>query len=175
VGIELDIRYGLGFQDPLPLIYEGSEEIKTLRQQGEESELLVVVGESFDNAPDVLGFSGNVPGSTLPGPRSAIVISWLNNAGVDGEFDDEEIRLFSETLAHEAGHYLGLYHPVELEFSHWDALNDTEECNSMLLCQQNLKDNLMFPYPVCMGTSCIIQDQLSIQQSAVLHRNVGLR
>ena len=175
VGLELTVRYGTGASEPLPLVYEGTSEIEELRSQGFDNELLVIVGESFEDAPDILGFSGNVPGALIASPRSAIAVSWLANAGTDGVFDEQEIQLFSETLAHEAGHYLGLYHPVEIEFAQWDALSDTEECNSQLTCQQALKNNLMFPYPICMGSTCVEQYILTEQQKAVLHQNTGVQ
>ena len=173
-GIQLTVRYGSGASEPLPLVYEGTTEIEEIRSQGFDNELLVIVGESFEDAPDILGFSGNVPGSLLAGPRSAIAISWLANAGTDGVFDEQEIQLLSETLAHEAGHYLGLYHPVEIDFTQWDALSDTEECSSQLSCQQALKNNLMFPYPICMGSTCVEQYLLTEQQKTILHQNAGV-
>ncbi len=173
-GLAIEIRYGTGFSDPLPLIFEGAKEIEELRENGEEKELLVVIGESFTDMPEVLGFSGNVPGSTLPSPRSAVVISWLANAGTDGEFDTDEIRLFSETIAHEAGHYLGLYHPVEIDYSKWDALQDTAECTNENDCHQELKNNVMFPYPVCSVTSCSEQNLLTNAQQSVLHHNTAV-
>ena len=175
VGLELTVRYGTGASEPLPLVYEGTAEIKDLRNQGFDNELMVIVGESFEDAPEILGFAGNVPGSLQEGKRSAIAISWLANAGTDGVFDEQEIQLFSETLAHEAGHYLGLYHPVEIEFSQWDALSDTEECTSRLSCQQALKNNLMYPYPICMGSTCVEQYILTEQQQAILHQNTGVQ
>lgn len=175
VGLELTVRYGTGASEPLPLVYEGTSEIKHLRGQGTDNELMVLVGESFDDASDILGFSGNVPGSLLAGQRSAIAISWLANAGTDGVFDEQDIQLFSETLAHEAGHYLGLYHPVEIEFAQWDALSDTEECTSRLSCQQALKNNLMYPYPICTGSTCVEQYILTDQQQAVMHQNAGVQ
>ena len=136
---------------------------------------MVIVGESFPDSPDILGFAGNVPGSVRSGGRSAIAVSWLANAGTDGVFNEEEIRLFSETLAHEAGHYLGLYHPVEIDFSQWDALSDTEECSSQSSCQQALKNNLMFPYPICVGNGCVAQFELTEHQQIVLHNNTAVR
>ena len=174
-GISLEVRFESQDLPSLPLIYLGSSEVEALHTESNEDELLVIIGEQFEDAPDVLGFAGSVPGSILPSPRSAVVISWLNNAGADGVFSEGEIQLFSETLAHEAGHYLGLYHPVEMEYNRWDALEDTEECSAQLPCHAVLKDNLMFPYPICSENSCVQQNLLTSDQQAVLHRYTGLQ
>ena len=78
-----------------------------------------------------------------------------------------------ETMAHEVGHYTGLYHPVESNYRAWDALDDTPECTRRRDCEDALGDNLMFPYSICDATSCLVTDQLSADQEGVLQRYVA--
>ena len=92
-----------------------------------------------------------------------------------GRFDDDEVVLLGDTLAHEAGHYLGLTHPVEDGFAQWDALADTEECSDQFECEDALADNNMYPYPICSRSACAPQDVLTDDQAAVLSRYTGVR
>jgi len=80
-----------------------------------------------------------------------------------------------ETMAHEGGHYLGLFHPVEFSYDDWDAISDTPECASETDCDETLGTNLMYPYPVCdyYYTSCVKQDQLTDGQTGVWQRYIG--
>ena len=174
-GITLSIRYDVGFSEPLPPVYLGDDRIESVHAESEEGELLIIVGETIQDAEGVLGFAGSVPGSYFPSPRSAVVISWLTNAGSDGIFSQAELQLFSETLAHEAGHYLGLFHPVEIDYDRWDALADTEDCIDQSSCHATLQNNLMFPYPVCSSSGCVQQNELSADQISVLHRYIGVQ
>ena len=96
-----------------------------------------------------------LPGTLLPGPRSVTLVGWLNHAGVDGVLDADEEQILAETIAHEVGHYVGLFHPVESDYDSWDAIPDTVECKEFYTCEQQLGKILMYPYPVCFfdGTS----------------------
>jgi hypothetical protein len=80
----------------------------------------------------------------------------------------------SETMGHEVGHYLGLYHPVEDGWRYWDALDDTLECGSTAECESALKDNLLFPYPVCTRDACEPQVNLTEAQRVVIGNYVLL-
>ncbi len=137
------------------------------------SEITILVGDTIDGSTDYLGVAGGIPGTLTETPRALVVASWLANAGPDGSFNAADIDLFGETLAHEVGHYMGLFHPVEIDYGYWDALSDTPSCDDQSSCESALGDNLMFPYPVCNGASCISQDQLSGDQQGVKHRYTG--
>ena len=50
--------------------------------------------------------------------------------------------MFGETMAHEIGHYMGLYHPVEASYNYWDALEDTVECGTWNACETQLGQQL---------------------------------
>ena len=128
----------------------------------------------------IAGLSGGIPGALVPTPHSAVQVSLLAAMGPDGRFDDEEIRLFAETMAHETGHFLGLFHPVEAltadePWVTFDAIDDTPRCPTQSSCLRDLSENLMFPFPVCEpGGNCLRQDQLSAGQVAVMQRNVAV-
>lgn len=148
----------------------------------------LVVVESLQNSPLVLGVAGGIPGPLTPARNAAVTVSALEAAGRDQRFSEAEIDLFAETMAHEVGHYLGLFHPVELPVigddnaATWDALADTPECEDFSNeCIELLGANLMFPSPVCDvggATSCdtfVHQTELSALQVAVAQRYTGVR
>jgi hypothetical protein len=173
-GLELQVDYASGSIDPdLPWPDGLSDDIADESAEFWDSDVTVLIGEELDGSQDYYGVSGGIPGTLIAGPRSAVLLSWLANAGGDGEFSDEDIRLYGETLAHEVGHYMGLYHPVEDGWEYWDALSDTVECDNTQDCEGQLGDNLMFPYPVCTINECVAADQISVDQAGASHRYTG--
>jgi hypothetical protein len=107
-----------------------------------------------------------------------VAVSAVALAGRDRAFDSEERRLLAETMAHEVGHYLGLFHPIELPdrgetISFWDHLPDTSDCATLARCEAELSGNLMYPTPVCAtweGSSCVA----FVPQGALTGDQVGL-
>ena len=176
VGLTLELTYRTadGLDSQLTdLSSGGSQTIYSQSSKGTNADVMVLVGEKIGNLSDVYGIAGGIPGTPVASTRSAVVISWIANAGGDGRFSDDDIRLYGETLAHEVGHYTGLFHPVEDGWRYYDALSDTDDCTSTSSCESALGDNLMFPYPVCSWTDCTPQDQLSEKQQGVMHRYIG--
>ena len=137
------------------------------------SDVTVVIGETIDGSVEYYGVAGSVPGALVESARAGVVVSWLANAGGDGHFSDDDIQLYGETLAHEVGHFVGLFHPVESSFDMWDALDDTDACTSQSSCEGVLGDNNLFPYPMCSWTSCEPQDVLSDEQIDVAQGYTG--
>jgi hypothetical protein len=149
-------------------------------------EITVVVSTAVEGLSGLLGVSGGIPGALVAAPRSVVVVSAAEAAGRDGVFSPEEVAIFSETLAHEVGHYLGLFHPVELPRDGSDTvpsednLDDTPSCGQLTACVSDLANNLMFPTPLCAeatpeGDACVRfvrQDELSPSQLGVVHRHV---
>lgn len=136
--------------------------------------MLVIFGSWIDSDPVRLGYSGSIPGPIASHPRAYIGVSWMAHAGTDGEFSEQDIRIMSETIAHETGHYLGLFHPVELDFSAFDSLDDTPECDSLNECSTLFKNHLMFAAPVCTFAICAPQFEVSSDQFDVLHRHTAV-
>lgn len=137
------------------------------------SQITILIGETIDGSVEYYGVAGSIPGTLDETDRALVVVSWLANAGGDGAFSADDERLFGETLAHEVGHYMGLFHPVETTLDYWDALDDTDECTTAGGCENKLGDNLMFPYPVCDWDACVPQDVLTGGQQGVSHRYTG--
>ncbi|MEQ1504678.1 MAG: hypothetical protein ABMB14_20730 [Myxococcota bacterium] len=134
----------------------------------------LVISDQIADLPDIFGIAGDIPGPLVPTSRSAVQISALLAAGPDGKFDAEDTRLLAETMAHEVGHYLGLFHPVEATWDAWDVLDDTPECDQDRECVTDLGTNLMFPYPVCGPASCTPQSDTTDEQAAVANRYTGV-
>jgi hypothetical protein len=140
----------------------------------ERGSLLMVIGETVGGAADLYGESGGIPGAFVATDYSAVAISWLVHAGANGKFNSEETRILGETMAHESGHFIGLFHPVEIDWTYFDAMDDTPRCSSQRECESDLGDNLMFPYPVC-GNACDPQEELTDEQSVVMNNYVGVQ
>lgn len=173
-GLSLTVRYATAEIDAdLPYVGDGTEEVAELSAQTDSDEILMIVGETIRSEDLYYGVSGNIPGSLVDTPRSAVAIGWLANTGLDGEFSSDDIRLMGETMAHETSHYMGLFHPVETSFEVWDAVSDTEDCTYQEGCESSLGDNLMYPYPVCSAFSCMPQDALTNIQAGIIHRYTG--
>jgi hypothetical protein len=165
--------------DPdLPEAYTGQDEVQALLAGLDTRSLLLVVGETVGGDDTLYGEAAAIPGPYAPTPITVVEVGWLANAGSNAVFSDDEVLLFGETMAHEAGHFLGLYHPVEDggydAWEWWDALDDTEECVDWRGCESALGDNLMFPYPICYGRTCERQDELTRNQAGVVNHYVGV-
>jgi hypothetical protein len=150
-----------------------NDDLLAVSQGGDGEQLVLLVGESFSDRW-TYGYAGGIPGPLLPSGRGGVEIAWLAHAGQDALFDEDETRLMGETMAHEIGHYLGLYHPVEDGFYWWDSLDDTVECTSWQTCEAQLGENLMYPYSICDASGCLDTYLLTPGQVGVAHRFVGV-
>lgn len=161
--------------DPdMPDTYKGQDEYQTFLEENGGRAVLMVVGDTIANDAYIYGEAGGIPGAYVPTPAAAVEVSWLAHVGGNGKLSDNEILLMGETMAHEVGHYLGLFHPVEMGWDWFDAIGDTPRCDSMNECEGDLADNLMFPYPVCSDGECVRQTLLSGGQQGVANRYVGV-
>lgn len=78
-----------------------------------------------DTDKDLLGFNGfvsGVPETTLPFTFIAI------NSKVFGNNKNFTYEEMGEVIAHEVGHYLGLYHSTQFDGLYFDILEDTPQC-----------------------------------------------
>jgi hypothetical protein len=175
VGIKLDYDFAeTDMKASLPEPAVGAAAYTELYDALGGEGLVLVVGDDVDGMADLYGEAGGIPGPMVATPHSVVAVGWLVHAGANATFNDDEIEILAETMAHESGHFLGLFHPVEIGWNYWDALDDTEKCQSGKSCENDLADNLMFPYPVCSGASCTVQDVITNEQSGVVRNNAGV-
>jgi len=179
-GLGLTVTYATAtdVSAALPSMTDGGPEIEAISTAGTDADFTVVIGESVGGTFDIYGEAGGIPGTLVANDHSAVAISWITNAGGDGVFSDDDVQVYGETLAHEIGHYMGLFHPVDYDQRYnpyaWDALNDTNKCGDLDSCDTLLGDNNMYPFPVCPSfDSCTTQQALSTDQTGVLHRHTG--
>ncbi|MCC7541768.1 MAG: hypothetical protein IT379_36450 [Deltaproteobacteria bacterium] len=174
-GMEIEVRYLETTLDttlpyPSPMSGDLLLEASSLTEPGE---VPVIIGDSIDGSTSQYGVAGRIPGPMVASTISAIVVGWLANAGGDGEFSDADITLYGEVLAHEVGHYIGLFHPFEQTYDSWDALDDTPECTTRRMCIDMLSTNLMFPFSICEGGTCVSTTELTSDQRGVMQRYTG--
>ena len=173
ITLEVDILAS-SMSGDIPSPFQGSLDYYSLNAQGDNSDILIVIGENIDGVSDQFGISGSIPGTTSRHKIGAVALSWLYAAGPDGTFDSVDIRLLGETLAHEVGHYLGLPHPVEQSWAQYDAIGDTSACTDSSSCESIFQTNIMFPYPICDSETCVEQQDMTLGQQGVIHRYVGV-
>ncbi len=173
-GLNLTVRFDTNAStEPVGAPGESSGELfELLSSESDVGEVTVVIAERIADNPGIQGFAGGVPGPILPSDRSVMVLSAIDNGGGDLLFSEQEIVLLAETMAHEVGHFIGLFHPVELTFDTWDALDDTPECDTQASCEAAYSRNLMYPVPVCSRTACTPQTEMTPAQRGVMHRSV---
>lgn len=175
VGLELEVSeftWPEGELQP-PILGTGAE-WQGIGEQGGVRSVNVVLVPSIVGLEDVFGVAGDIPGPLVATPASGVLVSLGLAAGVNGKFETLEIRILGETMAHEVGHYLGLFHPVEVDWEDWDALEDTVQCGGETPCTNKLGDHMMFPFPVCGIATCQPQTVISEDQGSVLQSAVGV-
>lgn len=122
----------------------------------------------------ILGIAGGIPGPpAIHGtPHSGVALTLM-------DFRDSP-RVLGQTMAHEGGHYLGLFHTTESGGTSHDPLPDTAQCKagdddnfdgylSTEECAGKGSDNFMFWLA---GPSA---SQVSAEQGRVLRRNPASR
>lgn len=179
-GITLQETYATSTLDPLlGFANKGSDDLVGPASAKPAEALMMVIGDEIQGEPFTFGIAGGIPGPVAPTRMTYVVVSWLAHAGTNGKLSEDEASLMGETMAHEAGHFTGLFHPAELSyynyyvFEAWDALDDTEDCVDSAACDVTLGNNNMYPYPLCDyygDGGCEPQDQYTPDQGAVMNR-----
>ena len=177
-GISLNVRV-IDISGPalLPTPFGGSTFYGSAAASAPFPSVNIFVGTDIGgSASGALGVSSGIPGPPTPSLRSAVVVSLSAGSGPDGNFSSVETRLLGETFAHEAGHFMGLFHPVEIAngpTTDFDPISDTPTCATFGDCLANisLTSNLMFPTPVENEQGALIpQNNLSGGQAGVMNR-----
>lgn len=181
-GVSLDIsEFDIDGPVVLPLPVLGDDFYRSASGRGPNPAVNIFIGGDVDAggiSGEVLGVAGGIPAPPNPSERSGLAVSIFAAAGPDGIFSAEDVRLLGETMAHETGHYAGLFHPVDFAGSsvtNTDPLDDTDSCGFLTECIANgsLAANLMFASPVADGNgSFIAQNQLSQDQRSVINRYI---
>jgi hypothetical protein len=105
---------------------------------------------AFANGQGTLGVSMGLPGpAALHGSRTSGVVftaEYLGRNLRDGAGNEVDGNIYTgNVLAHEVGHYLGLFHTSEVGGRGFDPLSDTPECRNNFPEGCPDLENLMFP------------------------------
>lgn len=138
---------------------------------------LYFIEDFTGDAAGTLGVSAGIPGSMGIAGKYNGVLNSIEAHKTDGTVQSV---LLGETLAHEMGHWLGLYHPSESDGITFDPLSSTPECPisqdstenggdgngkvSPSECADFGGDNLMF----WLGDPNIVQETLSEGQKHII-------
>ena len=88
---------------------------------------------------NVGGLSGGIPGAAINGTQDSVIV--IRIAPSYPNFLDA----YAPLIAHEIGHYVGLYHTTEANLERADPLSDTPRCNEPDLRACPDWDYFMFP------------------------------
>ncbi len=128
-----------------------------------------------------LGRAGGIPGIPLlqGTAHSGVIISSL---GGFTQMTSGDLLMQGATIAHEVGHYLGLYHPTEKYGATFDPISDTPECRATTydtdgdgVVTSNECKNLDGPNLMFWSSASYVQDTLSSMQEGVIKRNPSVK
>lgn len=126
-----------------------------------------------DDGATILGLSAGPPGTAAVGGTSKsgviVTVSMFND---DGGASD-----MARLMAHEGGHFLGLYHTNEKDGSGWDPIDDTPTCNdsngdgtlSSSECGGSGAENLMWWASSDSATELSSDQGWVVRRSAAVH------
>lgn len=138
---------------------------------GSPSAINVFFIDDFTDASGFLGIAAGIPGPNgIPETvGSGVVVALASHQSIEGVLDT---TLMGETIAHEVGHQLGLFHTSESDGSEHDLAPDTAECTLDMDTNRDGQlaaeecpdgDNVMF-----WTSASFSQELMSLAQSDVL-------
>lgn len=99
------------------------------------------IGGSDNPTFDPAGYSMGLPGPyAADRDTSAVMVSTELYADGSGSLDADGL---ASSLAHEIGHFMGLYHTSERNGADHDPIEDTPECDSEFTCTDEFRRNIM--------------------------------
>lgn len=128
-GIELGTISRFDVEGPVTYYDPEGEDLNTLRatklESSERAMNFFLIADFTESG--ILGIAAGIPGpiglqGTFGSGVTVAVESHLNSSG------QVLTTLMGETMAHEAGHQLGLFHTTESEGTSFDSIGDTAEC-----------------------------------------------
>lgn len=169
-GFDLQVRTSTA-DLPLGDSANGNSSLRQMSVQSEPGEITMLLGQSVLGGGSLVGQAGGIPGPVVPSDDSGIVINVRTFGGVDGVLDDNEVKSLVGTLAHETGHYLGVHHPVQIDFETLDKLADTAACEGPVDCRRKLLTNVMCPTAV----DGDVEQHFTPGQALIMQRSVFVR
>ncbi len=166
----------------LPVGGRGLAELRSVELPGADPRALSLFFiADFTGDGGVLGIAAGIPGPQgIPGTAgSGVVMSVEAHLDANGDLD---IATLGETMAHEAGHQLGLFHTTEASGDSFDLFTDTPECDAESFdgngddevdaeeCGSADGANFMF-----WTAGDVRQDRISTEQGRLLSRSVVAR
>ena len=151
----------------------------SLVSQGSEDTVnLFFVEDQPSSETAILGVSAGIPGTMSIASSWNGVINYLSAHATGSSLNSQ---VLGETVAHEMGHWLGLFHTTEAAGSSFDPLSDTAQCPISLdgdsdgkvyaeECEGYGADNLMFwtTWSTSSQAAGKTQEKLSTEQQYIL-------
>ncbi len=147
--------------------------------QGREDTVnLFFVEDQPSSETSILGVSAGIPGTMSIASSWNGVINYLSAHATSSTLNSQ---ILGETVAHEMGHWLGLFHTTEASGASFDPLSDTAQCPSNLdgdndgkvyaeECDGYGADNIMFwtTWSTSSQAAGKTQENLSTEQKYIL-------